>query len=100
MSQFYKLRFKKVIPAVDVLDWARFFEISKNRIIRQNKISKELWISTIFTGLEGFSNPELFETMIFGGEHNHEQYRYDTWEQAINGHKKLRKKLRKEIYGV
>ena len=32
--------------------------------------------------------PLLFETMIFGGEHDQFQERYSTWEEAMAGHKK------------
>jgi len=28
----------------------------------------------------------LFETMIFGGEHDQYQVRYSTWDDALNGH--------------
>ena len=29
----------------------------------------------------------IFETMIFGGEHDQWQDRYATWDQAVEGHK-------------
>ena len=38
--------------------------------------------------LDGDGKPILWETMIFGGEHNEYQGRYTTYEDAIEGHKK------------
>jgi hypothetical protein len=46
-------------------------------------------ISTVFLGLDhsfGGSVPILFETMVFGGEHDGYQERYATWEEAEAGH--------------
>lgn len=48
-------------------------------------------VSTVFLGLNHAWNdeePVLFETMIFGGEHDQFQERYHTWTEAENGHKK------------
>ncbi len=46
----------------------------------------------MFVGIDlGFmieGPPLLFETMIFGGEHDQEQWRYSTWEEAEAGHMK------------
>lgn len=50
-------------------------------------------VSTIFLGKDysNFPNqkPQLFETMVFGGEHNGQFRRYSTWEQAVQGHKEV-----------
>jgi len=32
--------------------------------------------------------PIIFETMIFGGEHDQEQWRYATKEEALEGHRR------------
>lgn len=50
-------------------------------------------VSTVFLSLNHASmhdpdTPILFETMIFGGEHDQYQDRYSTWEEAERGHKK------------
>lgn len=48
-------------------------------------------VSTVFLGLNhawGNEEPVLFETMIFGGEHDQYQERYHTWAEAEEGHKK------------
>jgi hypothetical protein len=48
-------------------------------------------ISTVFLGLDHaimpFGAPELYETMIFGGEHDQDQWRYATRAEALVGHR-------------
>lgn len=45
-------------------------------------------VSTVFLGLDHnlYGPPHLFETMIFGGEHDGYQERYSTWAEAETGH--------------
>ena len=52
----------------------------------------EVMVSTVFShgichrwGDEG--DPVLWETMIFGGEHDQYQERYTSYEDALEGHK-------------
>jgi hypothetical protein len=48
-------------------------------------------VSTVFLGLDhawGKGPPMLFETMIFGGEHDQYQERCSTWEQAEEMHRR------------
>lgn len=48
-------------------------------------------VSTVFLALDhayGGGAPLLFETMIFGGEHDQYQERYSTWAEAEEGHRK------------
>lgn len=53
-------------------------------------MSEPVRVSTVFLGLDyGFhmdSNPQLYETMIFGGKHNDYQERYPTKADALEGH--------------
>jgi len=56
--------------------------------VKSTNIS-DILISTVFLGIDhafGRGEPILFETMIFGGEHNEYQERYATWEEAEEGH--------------
>lgn len=50
-------------------------------------------ISTAFLALNHQWDPDgtplLFESMIFGGEHDKMQTRYSTWEDAVRGHESL-----------
>ena len=46
-------------------------------------------VSTVWLGLDhsfGYGPPVIFETMIFGGEHDQWQNRYCTEEEALAGH--------------
>ena len=46
-------------------------------------------VSTVFLGLDhswSGGKPVLWETMIFGGEHDEYQARYTTYEDALEGH--------------
>lgn len=49
----------------------------------------DVWVSTVWLGLNhqyGDGPPLIFETMIFGGENDGEQWRYATEEEAEAGH--------------
>lgn len=52
-------------------------------------------ISTVFLGTMHIGG--LFETMIFGGEHDQYQDRYYTKEAALEGHKKAIEKVKNDI---
>lgn len=80
----------KKAKKVDLLTWGKWHEAGKN-IIRKSKLPGAIKVSTIFLGMDhsfGAGQPILFETMIFGGTHNHYQERYRTFEGAIAGHKR------------
>jgi hypothetical protein len=88
MSEHYILDGKKAIPC-DLMTWARAFEKQGRHVAFSEKDGVK--VSTVFLGLDhrfGDSGPPLiFETMIFGGEHDQYQERYSTWEEAEAGHK-------------
>lgn len=76
----------------DIHTWARTYEdFSKRRVARTEE--GDTYVSTVFLGLDhsfDYSHghiPILFETMIFGGEHDLYQERYATWAEAEAGHK-------------
>jgi hypothetical protein len=78
---------------VDIQTWAKWeAENPKNKIIKQTTLPDGTLISTVFLGLDHAfprgSTPVLFETMIFGGEHDHFQDRYFTYDEAEIGHEK------------
>jgi hypothetical protein len=57
-----------------------------------------VWVSTVWLGIDhGFGMepvPVIFETMIFGGEHDHVMMRYSTEAEAIKGHREAVDDLR------
>ncbi len=90
MSRKYILEGKEPKAVEDVLEWGRWFETA-NRHVAENTLPNDVRVSTVFLGLDhsfGQGTPVLFETMIFGGEHDQYQERYGTWEEAEAGHKK------------
>lgn len=74
----------------DLMIWAEFME-KDNRRIERTEIG-DVSISTVFLGLDHSFNeeaiPVLFETMIFGGDHDGYQERYTDIENAKIGHEK------------
>ena len=84
----YVLVNKKVVPCKSLLAWGEFME-GADRVVKKSHVDG-VEISTVFLGVDhAFMGgpPLFFETMIFGGEFNEEQYRCSTWEQAEKQHK-------------
>lgn len=84
----YILNGKTPVIENDLMRWAHWFE-KADRTVKVTRLPGDVKVSTVFLGMDhGFLNdkPMLFETMIFGGEHDEYQERYATWEEAENGH--------------
>jgi len=82
MRDHYILDGHKAVPA-DLMTWAKWFEKADRRVAKMEKDGVK--VSTVFLGLDHQwveGPPLLFETMIFGGEHDEYQERCPTWEQA------------------
>lgn len=79
---------KTPIKCDTVKQWATAFE-DKNRVVKQEYVAGGVQVSTVFLGLDhswGHGPPLLWETMIFGGEHDDYQDRYSTYDDAVAGH--------------
>lgn len=88
MSEWYVLRDRVAVPVASVDDWARDRESKVNRRVAAEVVG-DVRVSTVFLGLDhgyGDGPPLIFETMIFGGDHDGEQWRYSTWQEAEEGH--------------
>ena len=88
MSEHYILDGKNPVPA-DLMTWAKWIDDPKKRRVALDE-KNGVRVSTVFLGLDhsfGGAVPLLFETMIFGGEHDEHQERCTTWEQAEAMHK-------------
>jgi len=88
-SRHYILDGKTPVPVSNVITWAMWFETAK-RTVAHDEING-VRISTVFLGMDhryGPGPPLIFETMIFGGEHDEYCDRYSTWKGAEAGHKK------------
>ena len=88
MTDHYILDGRKAVRA-DFMTWARWLEKADRRVAATH--NDHVRVSTVFLGRDhsfGSGPPLLFETMIFGGEHDAYQERCTTWKQAEKMHKK------------
>ncbi len=84
MGQLYILDGKTPVPLFDTTKWG----LQVDKIIGKDQFGS-VSVSTVFLGMDhsfGGGDPVLFETMIFGGEHDQYQERYCTWDEAEKGH--------------
>lgn len=92
---FYILSGTRPVKCLDVIAWSEWMT-SANRIVDRTSLADpdygEVVVSTVFLGIDhnyGFGKPQLFETMVFGGELDQLMLdRYSTWEEAEAGHEK------------
>jgi len=87
MMGYYILDGKEPVEIFDVMTWAVQIGMT-DRIVKQTTLGQTR-VSTVFLGIDyqfGEGPPLLFETMVFGGEHNGDQWRYSTWDEAETGH--------------
>lgn len=72
--------------------WGQWFQNNTDkRVVKKTQLPDGVQVSTVFLGMDHNymgGKPILFETMIFGGEHDEYQERYSTWEEAEEGHDK------------
>jgi hypothetical protein len=92
----------RVRPAKNINEWRSHFAdrfqvktvITKRNEVRKWKLIRrktDTVVSTVFLGINhqfGNGPPLLFETMIFGGQHDGYQQRCSTLEQAKQQHKR------------
>jgi hypothetical protein len=97
----YVLVGKAVAREQNFTQWAKWLKTADRKVDRTQV--GECEVSTVFLGLDHnwgggapllfetmvFGAPLLFETMVFGGEYDQEQWRYSTWEEAEEGHKRV-----------
>lgn len=72
---------------VDCGEWLQ--KNPERKAVKQEYVG-DVRISTVFLGLDHAWNsdiPVLWETMIFGGEHDQYMDRYTSYEDALEGHK-------------
>jgi len=74
---------------IDLWEWCELFEDHERRRVARTEIADDVHVSTVWLGLNhqwGDGPPLIYETMIFGGPHDSEMWRYPSWEAALAGH--------------
>lgn len=93
------LRSDNSVEEVDLMTWALWLEECGSRHVGYTQVNSQVTVSTVFLGLDmrffGDGPPILFETLIMGGPHNGDMWRYSSWDDAESGHAMSVKKARK-----
>ena len=89
---------------MEQLEWAEMFEKRHEDMAPESWWRKhtvldddEVRVSTVWLGLNhrwGEGPPLIWETMIFGGPHSEDQWRYSTKERAFDEHERIVAALR------
>lgn len=89
------------VPEPDTLRWAEWFEHSANqRRVAFTQVEEGIKVSTVFLGLDHSfvgGPPVLWETMIFGGNHDQDMWRYTSKADALLGHEQAVRIARGEV---
>lgn len=99
MSEHYVLNDDHSVREAELMEWVVAFNDMDRRRVALDKIGNAS-VSTVFLGLDhsfGDGPPLIFETLISGGEHDQEMWRYSTWDEAVAGHKAAVELVSKEI---
>ncbi len=95
--QYYKLEGRKVVPS-DMMEWAMSIENRDGkRQVANTSMPDGVNVSTVLLGLDhnfGVGPPLIFETMIFGGEHDSDTWRCSTYSQAEKQHQEALEMLK------
>lgn len=91
---WYKLEGKTPVPCSmeEFIEWqAELLRTTGKRVVHVKDIHlvDGTRVSTVFLAFDHgmwSEKPILFETMIFGGDHDGYQERYSTWDEAEIGH--------------
>lgn len=90
MDNYYFILDGKTPYSVGFEQWAAWFA-SSDRAVAKTEFEAGVIVSTVFLGMNHAlwsATPILFETMVFGGEHDSYRERYATWEEAEAGHQR------------
>ena len=82
------------IKSVSLSQWSLWFNDFENRKIDRTIISDNVYVSTIFLGIDHSFNlenwndekPILFESMVMGGKFSNMGWRYSSCGEAKRGH--------------
>lgn len=96
MAGIYILVDKHPVLVADTAMWSG--KIKVGMIAVKQTYTRNSFVSTVFLGMDdeydGIGPIKLFETIIRGGEYDDYCDRYETWEEAKEGHKKVLKLIK------
>jgi len=78
--------------APSLLEWGKWFEENPDQKVVERTDFDDGYVSTVFLALDhGFGEglPILWETMVFGGQHDGFCKRYTSRESAEKGHARI-----------
>ena len=81
----------------EYVDWEE--NNPERRLVKQDRIG-DIFVSTVFLGLDHSwrgNTPILWETMIFGGDHDQYQERHTSYEDALEGHQTALNLINKKL---
>jgi hypothetical protein len=85
----YPLYYDREGRPVSMREWADTMGTGRDRHVALDYVG-EVKVSTVWMGIDhnwsGTGPPLIFETMIFGGSHDEECWRYSTEAAALAGH--------------
>jgi hypothetical protein len=90
------------VPTNDINAYAEFWKDEENRRVGKDYVG-DILISTVFLCVDhgwGGGPPVLFESMVFGSEDEElqdYQERYCTWDEAVEGHKRIVEWVKKKV---
>lgn len=84
--KFYVLQDRQVVEAT-MEEWSRFLA-SPDRFVGQWTFGDDIFVSTVFLGIE-LHPGQVFETMVFGGPMDGHQERTSTWLEAERTHERV-----------
>jgi hypothetical protein len=85
----FKLVDRKVVQCRNDDEWFAWFQqVEANRRVAKTEMG-DVSVSTVFVGLVLTPDRMPFETKVFGGKHNQEEYRTATWEEAEAKHAEI-----------
>ncbi len=97
MIGYYVLDEKNQPKPATVEEFGKFMADPFRKVVSRTDLPGDVQISTVFLGLDhgwGRGEPVLFETMIFGGQHDQHMWRYTSREAAVLGHLEVLDALR------
>ncbi len=94
MNDKYILNGHAPVLCDDPIAWAKWYETADRHVAKDTRGGTD--VSTVFLGLDcsfGDGPPVLFETLVFGGDHDQDAEKYYTWDEAEVGHQRMCEKV-------